>query len=83
MGGGVGFFFRGGFPWGGGPLPHFCIVKIFSWSQIRLRPKIQFLRSSGSALKVPVWVGGGGVEQTNNHYHSSLHWVELSWFELS
>ena len=27
-------------------------------------------------------VGGGGLEQTNNHYHTSLNWVELSWLEL-
>ena len=31
------------------------------------------------------WGGGwgvvGGVEQTTNHYHSSLSWVELNWVE--
>ena len=32
--------------------------------------------SSGSAFKVP---DGGGVVETNNHYHSSLSSVILSW----
>ena len=32
-----------------------------------------------SALKVPG--GGGVVEDTNNHYHSSLSWVESNWVE--
>ena len=52
--------------------------------QIRLPAEFHSPRSSGSAIPVPGgWVGGGGgVGNTNNHYHSSLSWVELSRTEL-
>ena len=66
-------FFLGG----GGPLPQFFWPISVNLGQIRLHPEFCCPRPCGSALKVP---GGWGVVvgNTNNHYHSSLSWVELT-----
>ena len=46
-----------------GPCPIFWHL-YFSYSQIRLHPKFRCPRTSGTALKVPGWVGCvGGTDQ--------------------
>ena len=55
---------------GGGVL----LLNSFSYDQIRLHPEFHCPRRYGNALKV---CAGGVVGQNNNHYHSSLSWVEL------
>ena len=66
------------------PIPNFFWHKSFHYGQIRLHPKFHLPKSSGSALKVCGGVVGWGgvVAQTNNHYHASLSFVELSCIEL-
>ena len=69
---------------GGGPLTHFFCTNLLVRVKLGYTPNFAALGHVEVPWKFLVvgWVcGWGWVGNTNNHYHSSLSWVELSWIE--